>query len=211
MKETERRCFSGDEFRAVDNESEKIIEGHAAIFEQRANIGDAFYEIIERGAFDETALRDVPLFINHDTAQVPLARSRRNNGNSSMTLTVDEKGLAIRARLDVENNSAARALYSAVERGDVGGMSFAFTVAEEEWQDINSKMPTRRIKKFSQVYEVSAVTRPAYENTDIHARAVDTLENAKRALDKACVQSLENDKAREIEILRLKNRILGGY
>lgn len=211
MAKSEMRCFSGDEFRTADSETEKIIEGHAAIFEQRANIGGIFYEVIERGAFDDTSLRDVPLFVNHDAAQIPLARSRRNNGNSSMTLTVDEKGLAIRARLDVENNSAARALYSAVERGDVSGMSFTFTVADDEWQGMNNKMPTRRIKKFSQVYEVSAVTRPAYENTDIHARAVDTLENAKRALEKAHVQSLENDKAREIEILRLKNRILGGF
>lgn len=211
MKETEQRCFRGEEFRTVDSETEKIIEGHAAIFEQRANIGGVFYEVIERGAFDETSLRDVPLFINHDGAQIPLARSRRNNGNSSMTLTIDEKGLAIRARLDVENNSAARALYSAVERGDIDKMSFAFTVADDEWQDINSEMPTRRIKKFSQVYEVSAVTRPAYINTDIHTRAVDTLENAKRALDKARVQSPESDKAREIELYRLKNRILGGF
>lgn len=211
MAKSEMRCFSGDEFRTADSETEKIIEGHAAIFEQRANIGGIFYEVIERGAFDDTSLRDVPLFVNHDAAQIPLARSRRNNGNSSMTLTVDEKGLAIRARLDVKNNSAARALYSAVERGDVSGMSFTFTVADDEWQGMNNKMPTRRIKKFSQVYEVSAVTRPAYENTDIQARAVDTLENAKRALEKAHVQSLENDKAREIEILRLKNRILGGF
>lgn len=209
MKETEKRCYGGQEFRTADSESEKIIEGHAAIFEQRTNIGGIFYEVIERGAFDETSLRDVPLFVNHDAAQIPLARSRRNNGNSSMTLTVDEKGLAIRARLDVENNPAARALYSAVERGDLDAMSFCFTVADEEWQDLNSEMPTRRIKKFSRIFEISAVNFPAYE-TDLHARAVDTLENAKRALEKAHVQSLENDKAREIEILRLKNRILGG-
>lgn len=210
MKPTETRCYDGQEFRAVDSDNEKIIEGHAAVFGQKTNICGCFYEVIDRGAFDDTSLRDVPLFVNHDVTQIPLARSRRNNGNSSMTLTVDEKGLAIRARLDVENNSAARALYSAVERGDVAGMSFAFAVADEEWQDLNSEMPTRRIKKFSQVYEVSAVTRPAYENTDIHARAVNTLESAKRSLENARVQSLESDKARDIEILRLKNCILGG-
>ena len=211
MKETEERCFGGEEFRTADSETEKIIEGHAAIFGERTNIGGVFYEVIERGAFDENSLRDVPLFVNHDNRQLPLARSRRNNSNSSMTLTVDETGLAVRAKLDVENNPAARALYSAVERGDINGMSFAFVVADVEWQDINSEMPTRRIKKFEKIFDVSAVVYPAYENTDIHARAVATLESAKKALDNARSQSLESDKAREIEILRLKNSILGGF
>lgn len=210
MKPTETRCYDGQEFRAVDSDNEKIIEGHAAIFGQRTNIGGIFYEQIERGAFGETSLRDVALFVNHDATQIPLARSRRNNGNSSMTLSVDEKGLAIRARLDTENNPAACSLYSAVSRGDIDGMSFAFTVDADEWQDLNSDMPTRRIKKISRVFEVSACNYPAYDETDIHARAVNTLESAKRSLDNARVQSLESDKAREIEILRLKNRILGG-
>lgn len=210
MKPTETRCYDGQEFRAVDSDNEKIIEGHAAIFGQRTNIGGIFYEQIERGAFDETSLRDVALFVNHDATQIPLARSRRNNGNSSMTLSVDEKGLAIRARLDTENNPAACSLYSAVSRGDIDGMSFAFTVDADEWEDLNSDMPTRRIKKISRVFEVSACNYPAYDETDIHARAVNTLESAKRSLDNARVQSLDNDKAREIELLRLKNRILGG-
>lgn len=210
MKPTETRCYDGQEFRTVDSDNEKIIEGHAAIFGQRTNIGGIFYEQIERGAFDETSLRDVALFVNHDATQIPLARSRRNNGNSSMTLSVDEKGLAIRARLDTENNPAACSLYSAVSRGDIDGMSFAFTVDADEWQDLNSDMPTRRIKKISRVFEVSACNYPAYDETDIHARAVNTLESAKRSLDNARVQSLDNDKAREIELLRLKNRILGG-
>lgn len=211
MKPTEKRCYDGQEFRAVDSDNEKIIEGHAAIFEQRTNIGGIFYEVIDRNAFAETSLRDVALFVNHDATQIPLARSRRNNGNSSMTLTVDDKGLAIRARLDVDNNPAAKSLYSAVARGDVDGMSFAFTVEAEEWQDLNSEMPTRRIKKFGRVFEVSACNFPAYEGTDLHAReAVNTLESAKKSLENARVQSLDNDKANEIEILRLKNRILGG-
>ena len=211
MNQTEKRCYVGQEFRTVDSDNEKIIEGHAAIFERKTNIGGIFYEVIDRGAFDETSLRDVALFVNHDAAKIPLARSRRNNGSSSMTLAVDEVGLAIRARLDVENNPDAKALFSAVSRGDVDGMSFAFTVADEEWQDLQSDMPTRRIKKFERIFEVSACNFPAYTDTDIHARAVNTLESAKRSLENARVQSLENDKANEIEILRLKNRILGGF
>jgi len=212
MKQTEQRCYGLKEFRAMTGEgNEKYIEGHAAVFEQKTNIGGYFYEVIDRGAFDnENALRDVALFINHDFKQIPLARSRRNNGNSTMTLKVDDVGLAIRAKIDTENNPDAKALYSAVEREDISGMSLAFIVDAEEWQDLKSDMPTRRIKKIGRVFEVSAVAFPAYESTDIHARALSTLESAKKALDNANTQSLDNDAA-ELEIYKLKNNILGGF
>lgn len=211
MNQTEKRCYSLKEFRAVTGEgNEKYIEGHAAVFEQKTDIGGYFFEVIDRGAFDdEKALRDVPLFVNHDWGKIPLARSRRNNGNSTMTLKVDDVGLAIRAKLDVENNLDAKALYSAVEREDLSGMSFAFSVDAEEWQDLKSEKPTRRIKKIGRVFEVSAVAFPAYEGTDISARALSTLESAKKALDNANTRSLENDSA-ELELYKLKIRILGG-
>lgn len=208
MKQTEKRCYDGQEFRALANDNEKYIEGHAAVFEQKTDIGGWFYEVIERGAFDETEFKDVALFVNHNWESIPLARSRRNNGNSTMTLKVDDVGLAIRAKLDVERNSAAENLYSAIERGDLNGMSFAFTVDAEEWRDLKSDMPTRRIKKIGQVFEVSACNYPAYEQTDIHARDLNTLESAKKALDNARSQSLDNDN--ELELYKLKNRILGG-
>ena len=208
MKQTEKRCYDGQEFRALANDNEKYIEGHAAVFEQKTNIGGWFYEVIERGAFDETDFKDVALFVNHNWESIPLARSRRNNGNSTMTLKVDDVGLAIRAKLDVERNSAAENLYSAIERGDLNGMSFCFSVDAEEWRDLNSDMPTRRIKKIGQVFEVSACNYPAYEQTDIHARDLNALESAKKALDNARSQSLDNDN--ELELYKLKNRILGG-
>lgn len=208
MKQTEKRCYDGQEFRALANDNEKYIEGHAAVFEQKTDIDGWFYEVIERGAFDETEFKDVALFVNHNWESIPLARSRRNNGNSTMTLKVDDVGLAIRAKLDVERNSAAENLYSAIERGDLNGMSFCFSVDAEEWQDLKSDMPTRRIKKIGQVFEVSACNYPAYEQTDIHARDLNTLESAKKALDNARSQSLDNDN--ELELYKLKNRILGG-
>ena len=212
MSERENRSYSLRDFRAVTGEeNEKFVEGHAAIFGQRADIGGYFYEIIDRGAFDDkNSLRDVALFVNHNWEQIPLARSRRNNGNSTMTLTVDDIGLAFRAKLDVENNPDAKAVYSAVSRGDLNSMSFAFRVDAEEWQDLKSDMPTRIIKKISEVREISIVAFPAYDSTDIHARALSTLESAKRALDNANTQSLENDAA-ELELYKLKNRILGGF
>ena len=104
-----------------------------------------------------------------------------------MQLTPDADGLSIRVRLDVENNNEARALYSAVKRGDISGMSFLFGVKDDEWTDLESDHPTRTINKIAEVLEVSAVTFPAYESTDIQARSASALDDARAraALDYA--------------------------
>ena len=222
VRKTEMRCCQGQEFRAIEgDQGEKIIEGHPAVYNQKTAIGNWFYEIIERGAFDGADMTDVPLLVNHNMKQIPVARSRRNNGNSTMQLSLDEKGIAIRATLDTENNADAKQLYSAVSRGDMDGMSFAFRVDADEWIDMDNPdvdMPTRRIKAISKVFEVSAVIWPAYTDTDISARAGAgvlesaqwALENAraKASLEKEARQSVETEN--EIELYRMKNRILGG-
>lgn len=179
----EKRNYDLKESRADKEENKAIVEGHAAVFGQKADIGGYFYEVIERGAFPEESLRDVALFFNHDASRIPLARCRRDNADSTMTLTVDDVGLAIRARLDVENNPEARALYSSVVRGDLSKMSFAFRVDSEQWQDLESEKPTRIIKKFAELRDVSIVNFPAYDQTDIFARAKDTLDDAKKILE----------------------------
>ena len=199
------RSFDMPDVRVTENEG--TIEGHAAVYGQKTNIGGWFYEVIERGAFDSTDFDDVLLSTNHDLRKIPLARSRRNNGNSTMQLTLDETGLFIRATLDIENNNDAKSLYSSVKRGDIDGMSFIFYVSEEKWEDLDSDMPTRRIQKIKKVIEVSAVTFPAYDGTDIHARDKEALENAKLALENARSNGLDN--STELEILRLKNQIKG--
>lgn len=182
-KELEKRSYSF-EVRAEQGEQGNIITGRPIVYNSRTDLG-WFDEIIEPGALNNADLTDVRFLVNHDTRKIPLARSRRNNGNSTMQLTVDNDGMAIRVLLDTENNSEARALYSAVERGDISGMSFMFGVNGEEWDDIESDHPTRRIKEISSVVEVSAVTFPAYDSTEINARSKEALENARSALDKA--------------------------
>ena len=118
-------------------------------------------------------------------------------------MSIDKEGMVIRVDLDTENNSEAKNLYSAVERGDIDGMSFMFTVDGDRWDDIESEHPVRTITAISRVLEVSAVTFPAYEATSITARGLDgALDNAK--------SSLENVKAeaRAKELQRQKIRIL---
>lgn len=166
-----------------ESEEKGIVEGYAVVYDKKTDICGYFEETIKRGALDNADLKDVPLLVNHDTDTIPVARSRRNNGSSSMTLTVDEKGLKIRAELDLKKNARASELYSAIKRGDISGMSFMFTVKTDEWTDEDTDYPKRTITEIAKVYEVSAVTFPAYNDTSIGARAVDT-ESAKKILEK---------------------------
>lgn len=110
-----------------------------------------------------------------------------------MQLTPDEQGLSIDVQLDTENNADARSLYSAVERGDISGMSFMFSISDEEWENLESDHPTRHIRSIGSVVEVSAVTFPAYKSTEINARSAEALENARAAVETVRATSVETD------------------
>lgn len=207
-KPLEQRSYNF-EVRAEQNDKGSIIVGRPIVYNSRTNLG-WFDEIIEPGALDNADLTDVRFLVNHDISKIPLARSRRNNGNSTMQLTVDNLGLRIEVLLDTENNSDARSLYSAVERGDISGMSFMFGINDEEWENLESDHPTRHIIAFSTVVEVSAVTFPAYESTEINARSKEALDNARSALDKARQQNAPSVDTDELELLKEKTKILGG-
>lgn len=204
----EKRSYNF-EVRAEENERGKTITGRPIVYNSRTDLG-LFDEIIESGALNRTDLTDVRFLVNHDISRIPLARSRRNNGNSTMQLTVDNAGMGIRVILDTENNSEARALYSAVERGDISGMSFMFGIRGEEWEELDSDHPTRKITDISTVVEVSAVTFPAYESTEINARSKEALDNARSALEKARQQNVKSVDTDELQLLKEKTKILGG-
>ena len=201
MKEYEQRSYNF-EIRAEMNEDEiGVVTGRPVVYNSKTDLG-WFDEIIERGALDNADLRDVRFLVNHDVSKIPLARSRNNNANSTMQLMVDAEGMSIRVNLDVKNNSEARNLYSAIERGDITGMSFMFSIDDEEWSDLDSDHPTRHINKISNVVEVSAVTFPAYEDTSISVRNKEALENAKLALESA-KRTLDSEK-QKIELEKAK-------
>lgn len=193
MNKLEQRSYSFEVRAAESDSGEKIITGRPIVYEAKTNLG-FFDEVIARGALDGADLKDVRFLVNHDTRNIPLARSRRNNGNSTMKLSVDYEGMNIDyVKLDVENNSEARALYSAVKRGDITGMSFMFSIDDAEWRDLESDHPTRIIKKIGTVVEVSAVTFPAYEATEINARSREELDSARAALENARAKSVDTD------------------
>ena len=202
MDKVELRAFTFEVRAEQDEQHGNILTGRPIVYDSRTDLG-WYDEIIERGALMETDLRDVRFLVNHNTDMIPLARSRNNNANSTMQMSVDDEGMLIRVDLDVENNTEAKNLYSAVERGDIDGMSFMFTVDGDRWDDIESDHPLRTITKIGKVMEVSAVTFPAYEQTSISARGLDSaLDNAKSSLDSAKAE------ARAIELKKQKIRIL---
>ena len=160
-------------------EGGSVIDGRPIVFNSPTDIGGWFEEVIEPGALDRTDLRDVRLCLNHDTNYV-YARSRRNNPNSTMRLMPNAAGLDFEANLAIEESARAKDLYTAVQRKDIDKMSFMFVIGDEEWENLDSDYPTRHIKSISTVYEISAVTFPAYEGTslEIGARAKEALDNA---------------------------------
>lgn len=210
-KELERRSYNF-EVRAEEIETGHIITGRPIVYNSRTDLG-WYDEIIEPGALNNTDLTDVRFLVNHDTSMIPLARSRKNTANSTMQLMTDNEGLTIRVNLDIENNADAKSLYSAVSRGDISGMSFMFGVDSDEWEDLESDHPTRHIRDISTVVEVSAVTFPAYEATDIQARSKEALDNARLAVETAREQRAGGSVETGLELLKEQTKtllLLGG-
>lgn len=186
------------EIRANEDKENKnyTLTGRPIVYNSKTDLG-YFDEVIESGALDKADLKDVRFLVNHDTSKIPLARATEGNKESTMRFNVDKNGMEISVELDVENNSEARALYSAVQRGDITGMSFMFTIDGEEWENLESEHPTRHIKSIGQVFEVSAVTFPAYEASEISARD-------KKSLDDAVNKARTND----LDLLKLKAKYI---
>lgn len=149
-------------------ESEGKITGYAVVFENRTllyrdpDTGSEFYEVIDRHALDNADLSDVILRYDHEGHV--LARTR----NGSLKLTIDDKGLKIEA--DMTQSEEARNFYEEVKQGLVDKMSFAFVVAPEG-DEYDNNTRTRRIKSISRLFDVSIVSFPAYEATEVSARS----------------------------------------
>ena len=188
------------EVRAEQNEKHgTFITGTPIVFNQATDLGWC-EETIAREALEGCDLKDVRFLIGHDTSMVPLARSRNNNENSTMQLTVTDRGMEIRVDLDVENNPRAAELYSAVKRGDISGMSFMFIVDKDSWADAESDYPKRTVEHIKTVLEVSAVAFPAYPQTDLQAASQDgALDSARASLESERKRIAEERAAQEAE------------
>lgn len=194
----EQRIFEFEVRADEETERGTRISGRPIVFNAPTDMRD-WIEVIDSGALDNTDLRDVRFLVNHDTNMIPLARSRNNNANSTMFLEVVPEGMDISVWLDTEKNADASALYSAIERGDITGMSFMFQADGDRWEDLDSEKPTRHITSIARVFEVSAVTFPAYAQTSITARGLaESLESGKASLESARAAKREDERRRRM-------------
>lgn len=158
----EIRAGNPAEIRADDNGIS--VEGYAAVFNEETEIAGLFRERIDPGAFSDAIGRDDVVFlINHEG--LPLARTR----SGTLTLTEDERGLKIATTLDPEDPDV-RSIAGKMKRGDLDKMSFAFMPDVQEWDD-SGDLPVRTIKRAS-LFDVSVVTTPAYQGTEIALRSL---------------------------------------
>lgn len=141
------------------------VSGYAAVFNQEANIGGYFREVILPGAFRKAlGSSDVPFLINH--TGLPLARTRSN----TLKLSEDSHGLRIESELDASDPDVMR-IVPKMKRGDLDKMSFAFRAVVQRWDDTQDP-PLRTVEEV-ELFDVSVVTDPAYEGTEIGLRSLE--------------------------------------
>ena len=193
------------ELREKTEDGKMVITGNHVVFNRETVIweydGVQYKEIIDAKAFDSADMSDVVLNIDHKGK--PAAKTKNN------TLMLDKRidGLYIEA--DLSQNATGRELYEDINNKFYDKMSFAFTVEEDAY---NQNTHTRTILKIKRLFDVSAVTFPAYSETSISARswaeAQHDIEVAEVVM--ATEVAKRNAEASRLETLKLKNKILGG-
>ncbi len=149
----------------------RTATGYAAVYNSIADIGGYFNEQIAPGAFDGTLGGDVRALFNHDTAHV-LGRTIAG----TLRLASDDRGLAV--EIDMPDTAMARDLTVSMTRGDISGMSFGFNVTKQTW-DESGPVILRTIEAV-ELFEVSIVTFPAYDATDVAVRSLEQYKREQR-------------------------------
>ena len=149
------------------------LVGYAAIYDSRSEDLGGFREQIAPGAFDRALNEghDVVALLNHNP-DLLLARTP-----TTLRLSSDKRGLRVEMDLDVESDEVSRRVLSKVKRGDLRGMSFAFQARSEEWDHTTKPLPTRTLTDCD-LFDVSVVVSPAYQATQVSARALDQAKQA---------------------------------
>jgi len=146
-----------------DEEScDRIVEGYATTFDDAYELWDGYYEVIDRHALDDADMSDVIFQLNHEGS--PLARQR----NGSLAVMCDDHGLFVRANLN--GCKTSEEVHRQIKNGLIDRMSWGFIIAEDGYE-YDRETRTSTITKVSKVFDVSAVSRPANEGTEIHARS----------------------------------------
>lgn len=210
----EVRAFSVDaievEHRQQEGHTDELrISGHAAVFNEETDIAGVFREVIRPGAFERAIdeRQDVALLLNHDPSTV-MARV----SNNTLRLREDQIGLYFEALLDPNDTDATRTV-AKIERGNITQMSFAFAATREKWHH-SENSPLREVLD-TDMFDVSPVTYPAYQQTDVHARALARMNGVEIPGPDALAGEPVSDpglvarhRQRQINLRRRKNQII---
>jgi HK97 family phage prohead protease len=197
-----------------------VFRGHAAVFDMESQDLGGFRETIARGAFRKAIgeQQDTVALFNHDPNLV-LGRTT----NNTLTLREDPRGL--HAEFEAPDTTFARDIRELVRRGDVSQMSFAFTVAKDDWQERSDGSIVRRVLEVDRLHDVSLVTSPAYLQTDAQSVRTDLTDDADTTLEPSTdaasapnsahearkAQLLEQQRGakRRLTLINAKNRMKG--
>ncbi len=160
-------------------EGRRIVEGYALVFDTPSTGLRDFHEVIHRGALAGVLEQsDVFALLDHNPSRGVLARA--NKGAGSLTLTVDERGL--KYSFEVPDTALGAEVYQGVQRGDIAGSSFSFTVKKDRWERGADGVALRHIDQIEALYDVSPVYRPAYDATTVSVdrRGLEALEAAEQ-------------------------------
>lgn len=195
----EYRDFSAANFRASDDKDSYIVEGYATTFDEPYDFGfGGMKECISRTALDGADMSDVIFQFDHEGRV--LARQR----NNTLSVMCDDHGLYVRA--DLGGSEQGRQLYEEIKNGLCDRMSWAFIVDDDGWDyDVNTRTST--VTKVAKVFDVSAVSIPANQDTEIHARSY--LDGAIEIEQQELLQRKEQSEARRryasaLEMTKLK-------
>lgn len=157
------------------------IEGYAIVFNSLSNDLGGFREIIEQGAITDELIKnsDILCLMNHDIKRGVLARSY--HGRGSLKLEIDEHGLHY--SFDAPNTDLGDEVLEGIRRGDISKCSFAFVCGEDNWTKDENGEYIRHVKKIKNLYDVSLVYHPAYDETEVKAdtRGLDELKAQEEA------------------------------
>jgi HK97 family phage prohead protease len=165
-----QREMPGEVRSEIRDDGAPVLAGYTAVFNQWTDIGGMFREQIAPGAFAGVDGFDTVALFNHNSDNI---LGRLNAG--TLRLSEDEHGLRYEVDVDTEDEVARRVVRK-VERGELWGNSFAFTIKAQDWDEDEDGNLSRTVTRIDTLYDVGPVTYPAYEQTDVAVRELRALE-----------------------------------
>ena len=164
----ERRSCAFELRSTQTEDGKRQVRGHGAVYDSRSEDLGGFREIIAKGAFDKAVNDDIRALFNHDPNQI-LGRTTAG----TLKVSTDERGLAY--ELVLPDTSYAKDLAVNLDLGNITQSSFAMTVKRDRWEEEEDGTILRTILEVENLYDVSPVTYPAYQEADVRV--------ARRSLD----------------------------